>query len=60
MRYVCSQCGVECIYDGRCGDGPVLVCDCRNIGYFAYDTFISTAKPVPADLETARKDLSKE
>ena len=28
--YVCSNCGEEAYYDGRCGDGPVLICNCRN------------------------------
>lgn len=27
-NYVCSHCGVGAMYDGRCGDGPVLVCGC--------------------------------
>jgi hypothetical protein len=31
-NYVCSNCGASCYYDGRCGDGPVLQCDCRNRG----------------------------
>lgn len=26
----CSQCGTGCYYDGRCGDGPVLTCDCNK------------------------------
>lgn len=25
----CSKCGVSCFYDGRCGDGPILMCDCN-------------------------------
>lgn len=24
--YVCSACGKEAYYDGRCGDGPILMC----------------------------------
>lgn len=26
--YVCSRCGAGAYYDGRCGDGPVLMCGC--------------------------------
>jgi hypothetical protein len=25
-NFVCSYCGAEAYYDGRCGDGPILVC----------------------------------
>lgn len=28
MSYKCSWCGKEAYYDGRCGDGPVLMCGC--------------------------------
>jgi len=27
-EWVCSVCGEAAYYDGRCGDGPVLVCGC--------------------------------
>lgn len=27
-NYVCSRCGSGAYYDGRCGDGPVLMCKC--------------------------------
>ena len=27
-NYVCSHCGAAAYYDGRCGDGPVLMCGC--------------------------------
>jgi hypothetical protein len=27
-HYVCSRCGAEAGYDGRCGDGPYLTCEC--------------------------------
>jgi len=27
-NYVCSYCGKGAYYDGRCGDGPVLMCGC--------------------------------
>ncbi|GEM_PF-7046804 len=28
--WYCSVCGKEAYYDGRCGDGPVLVCGCNK------------------------------
>lgn len=28
MSYSCSRCGKEAYYDGRCGDGPILMCNC--------------------------------
>ncbi len=58
MKYTCSDCGSEALYDGRCGDGPVLVCDCRKKGHYAYGVFVTTAKPIPADEEAARKDAA--
>lgn len=30
--YVCSNCGAAAYYDGRCGDGPVLLCGCDERG----------------------------
>lgn len=30
MVIVCSICGTEAYYDGRCGDGPILTCSCAN------------------------------
>jgi len=30
--YVCSNCGAAAYYDGRCGDGPVLMCGCDKRG----------------------------
>ena len=29
--YVCSQCHKPCYYDGRCGDGQILMCDCAKL-----------------------------
>lgn len=29
-NYVCSVCGKSAYYDGRCGDGPILMCGCDN------------------------------
>ena len=26
--YVCSLCGAGAYHDGRCGDGPILMCGC--------------------------------
>ena len=26
--WVCSRCGNGCYYDGRMGDGPILMCSC--------------------------------
>lgn len=37
MRYVCSNCGEPCYYDGRCGDDPVLICDCIKESYWIND-----------------------
>lgn len=31
-NYVCSNCGSAAYYDGRCGDGPVLMCNCAKRG----------------------------
>jgi len=31
-EYKCSHCGAAAYYDGRCGDGPVLVCNCVSEG----------------------------
>lgn len=54
MSKVCSRCGAAAYYDGRCGDGPVLMCGCdRGVwiddgrgGYFDNPT---GAKPVDKD-----------
>lgn len=27
-NYECSVCGAATYYDGRCGDGPILMCGC--------------------------------
>ena len=37
FNYVCSNCGTPCYYDGRCGDGPVLYCDCVKNGHWIND-----------------------
>ena len=53
MRYKCSQCGADTYYDGRCGDPPILICGCDEIGPTYYDgrcgdgpIVISDAKPM--------------
>lgn len=38
-RYVCSYCGAEAYYDGRCGDGPVLVCGHESTGDWDQGTY---------------------
>lgn len=37
MTYVCPVCGTEAYYDGRCGDGPILLCKCRGRSKFFDD-----------------------
>lgn len=50
--YVCSNCGDFCYYDGRCGDGPVLMCECFkkgvwiNDGRGGYHVYPNNAHPV--------------
>lgn len=36
-NYVCSNCGEAAYYDGRCGDGPVLTCNCVKRGRWIND-----------------------
>ncbi len=57
-NYVCSECGAAAYYDGRCGDGPILMCGCDKKGKPAYDSRMgsvdvyypeATAKPVEAE-----------
>lgn len=35
--YVCSHCGRDAYFDGRCGDLPVLLCGCDKVGSPYYD-----------------------
>lgn len=52
--HVCSNCGQVCNYDGRCGDGPYLVCACAtpentrwvDDGRGGYMTYLNDAHPV--------------
>lgn len=30
-KWICSKCSKDAYYDGRCGDGPVLMCGCDKI-----------------------------
>jgi hypothetical protein len=68
--YICSHCGVAAYYDGRCGDGPVLMCDCDKGawiddgrgGYYANPHNAQpvkgtpTKKPVPVKTNWSRED----
>jgi len=36
-QYCCSNCGAEAYYDGRCGDGPILMCNCDRRGRWIDD-----------------------
>lgn len=50
-NYVCSVCGAAAYYDGRCGDGPVLLCKCDegqwvNDGRGGYYTNPRNAQPI--------------
>lgn len=56
QQYECSECGAAAYYDGRCGDGPILVCGCDKRGPKMYDgrmgdgvITMSNAKPVLKD-----------
>ncbi len=61
-NYVCSVCGAGAYYDGRMGDGPVLVCGCDRIGsryvkdrIGGYHTNPTGARPVDGRWETPKK-----
>lgn len=50
-RWYCSNCGSEAYYDGRNGDGPILMCKCDqgewiNDGRGGYYANQTGAKPV--------------
>ena len=55
MRYICSNCGSECYYDGRCADDPILICNCSkhkrwiNDGRGGYEVYVNNAHPVCDD-----------
>lgn len=60
--YICSHCGAGAYYDGRCGDGPVLMCDCDkgawiNDGRGGYYANENNAQPI---LGTPRRNKSSE
>ena len=53
-NYVCSHCGAGAFYDGRCGDGPVLMCNCDkgqwiDDGRGGYYDNPTGAKPIEKD-----------
>ncbi len=37
--YECSTCGSSAYYDGRCGDGPILMCNCGGQAVKSHDSF---------------------
>lgn len=51
-QYICSVCGAPAYYDGRCGDGPVLICGCDQGEWVdegsrgGYYTNFTGAKPI--------------
>lgn len=51
-NYVCSVCGEPAWYDGRCGDGPYLVCKCSTRGVWiddgrgGYMVYPNNAEPI--------------
>lgn len=60
-EWVCSVCGEPAYYDGRCGDGPVLVCGCDKGGEWidegsrgGYYTNPTGARPVRGIARKAR------
>lgn len=61
-NYCCNICGAAAYYDGRCGDGPILMCGCDKIGseYVpdrcgGYHTNPTGAKPVRGESSSNRK-----
>lgn len=55
-NWACSRCGEWAYFDGRCGDGPVLLCGCDQLGPAVADSRMgsvdyyypeSNAKPIP-------------
>lgn len=60
-NYVCSNCGASCYYDGRCGDGPVLWCECSknpqwiDDGRGGYHVYKNNATPIPAEEYVSKK-----
>lgn len=35
----CNKCGATAYYDGRCGDGPILMCGCDKSEYSGRDPY---------------------
>lgn len=55
-NYVCNSCGTSAYYDGRCGDGPILMCGCDkrgsvwvNDGRGGYYTNPTNAQPIESE-----------
>lgn len=64
--HFCSNCGSVCGYDGRCGDGPYLVCSCasQENSYWVsegsrggYTAYVNGAHPIRASEMKAAKLL---
>lgn len=58
-NYACPICGTPAYYDGRCGDGPILVCKCRHRGPAVRDrdggTYYPNA-PQPVEEEVLERE----
>lgn len=67
FNYVCSNCGTRCGYDGRCGDGPYLLCKCAspentfwiNDGRGGYEVHLNNATPIHIEEYIARQNKRK-
>jgi hypothetical protein len=65
--HYCSNCGSVCAYDGRCGDGPYLACQCGSSansqwiddGRGGYTVYLNDAHPVRASEFAPKKQLEK-
>lgn len=63
-NYVCSVCGAGAYYDGRCGDGPVLMCNCDkgrwiDDGRGGYYDNPTGAQAVPSDSYYSAKEAAE-
>lgn len=62
--FICNKCGSAAYFDGRMGDGPVLMCGCDESGQFVDDGkggyYINDAKPVEGKSKPSKKDYSRE
>lgn len=60
MSHKCSVCGAAAFYDGRMGDGPVLVCGCDqgpwvNDGRGGYVSNPRNAQPVENTADNSKR-----